>query len=366
MGLKCGIVGLPNVGKSTLFNALTASCTAEAANYPFCTIEPNIGVVNVPDKRLDNLAKLAGSAKIIPAIVELVDIAGLVAGASKGEGLGNKFLSHIRQVDAIIQVLRCFEDENVTHVHNKVDAVYDVEIINTELILADITSCEKRLSTIEKKLKSGDAEAKATASFLNSLLKHLSEGLRAIEIDEFEQNAYLVADLNLLTAKPMLFVCNVLENDAQSGNEYSKKLQEYAATKKIDVIIVSAKIESEIALLEDEDEKIAFMADLGLEETGLNKIIKAGYEILQLDSYFTIGPKEARAWTFKKGITAPCAAGIIHTDFEKGFIRAEVIKYEDYSTCGSEVIVKEQGKMRLEGKEYIVQDGDVIHFRFNV
>ncbi len=366
MGLKCGIVGLPNVGKSTLFNALTASCSAQAANYPFCTIEPNVGVVNVPDKRLDNLAKLAASAKIIPAIVELVDIAGLVAGASKGEGLGNKFLSHIRQVDAIIQVLRCFDDTNVTHVHNKVDPVYDVEIINTELILADITSCEKRIFTLEKKAKSGDAEAKATIAFLNILLKHLSEGLRAIEIDGFEQNSYLVADLNLLTAKPMLFVCNVLENDAKSGNAYSNKLQEYAATKKIGVIIVSAKIESEIALLEDENEKIAFMADLGLEETGLNKIIKAGYEILQLESYFTIGPKEARAWTFKKGTTAPSAAGIIHTDFEKGFIRAEVIKYEDYSACGSEVIVKEQGKMRLEGKEYIVQDADVIHFRFNV
>ncbi len=363
MGFKCGIVGLPNVGKSTLFNALTSSSAAQAANYPFCTIEPNNGIVGVPDTRLAKLAEIATSKKIIPAYMEFVDIAGLVKGASKGEGLGNQFLGHIRQVDAIIHVLRCFEDVDITHVHGKVDPLFDAEIIETELILADLESIEKRLTTSKKRSHSGDKTLKEQIEILEIVYECLAAGkpARTLDIDQKALN-----DLQIISSKPILYVCNVLESEAQSGNKYSKTIEEKAKKEGAKSVVISSKIEEEISQLDSEEDKIDFLKGIGLEETGLSKIIRAGYDLLSLKSYFTVGPKEAHAWTFVDGTLAPQAAGIIHTDFEKGFIRAEVISYLDYVTLGGETKAKEVGKMRLEGKEYKLSDGDVIHFRFNV
>ncbi len=364
MGFKCGIVGLPNVGKSTLFNALTQTIAAQSANYPFCTIEPNFGVVSVPDERIENLAKIAGSAKIIPTQIEIVDIAGLVRGASKGEGLGNKFLSHIREVDAIIHLLRCVEDGNITHVENNVSPMRDAEIIETELVLADLESIEKRIPNMEKKAKTGDKESAELLPLVKLLFQCLAAGNPARSIMD-KDNSRLIKSLNLITSKPVLYVCNVNEEDAVKGNEYSEIITKKAMEEKAPLIVISAKIEEEIATLEEQD-RLEFLKELGLSETGLAKIIRTGYGILNLDTFFTIGPKEAHAWTIKKGSFAPQAAGVIHTDFEKGFIRAETISYNDFINCNGEQGAKETGKMRLEGKEYIVQDGDVMHFRFNV
>ena len=360
MTLKCGIIGLPNVGKSTLFNALTESMAAEAANYPFCTIEPNTGIVSVPDERLVKLAKNAGSAKIIPAFIEFVDIAGLVKGASKGEGLGNKFLSHIREVDAIIHVLRCFEDEDITHVHGKVNPIYDAEIVEAELIIADLESVEKRLVISEKKIKSGDKTIVETIDLLKDCKIVLEQG-NPVRTLSNKHSKQALASLQLITSKPILYVCNVLESEAIEGNNFSMQIEEKANS-----VIISSKIEAEISTLERHDEKQDFLESLGLTETGLSKIIKSSYALLDLKSFFTIGPKEAHAWTFENGVIAPQAAGIIHTDFEKGFIRAEVINCTELLAIGSEVKAKERGKLRVEGKEYIMQDGDVVHFRFNV
>ncbi|ABV73300.1 translation-associated GTPase [Rickettsia canadensis str. McKiel] len=365
MTLKLGIVGLPNVGKSTLFNALTASQAADAANYPFCTIEPNSSKVSVPDKRLHKLASLTGSRKIISSYIDFVDIAGLVKGASKGEGLGNKFLSHIREVDAILHVLRCFEDEDIMHVHNKVDPLHDLEIIETELILADIELVEKRLATSEKRLKSGDKTMAAQIELLKEVYKWLADGKPARVLNEI-LGLDKLKQLQLITFKPVLYVCNVLEQDAVDGNELTKLVVERAKKENAKSVVVSSKIEADIALLESIEEKEEFLKDIGLDETGLSKVIKEGYNLLNLKSFFTIGPKEVHSWTFKDGTLASAAAGIIHTDFEKGFIRAEVIGYEDYISLGSEAKAKAVGKMRLEGKEYKMQDGDIVHFRFNV
>lgn len=364
MTLKCGIVGLPNVGKSTLFNALTANIKAEAANYPFCTIEPNTGTVSVPDERLLKLAKLAGSAKILPAFIEFVDIAGLVKGASTGEGLGNKFLSHIREVDAIIHVLRCFEDSDITHVHGKIDPIDDAEVIETELIIADLESVEKRIANLSKKAKT-DKSLVQQVELLGKCQKVLEEG-KPVRGLVTKENAKDIAYLQLLTSKPILYVCNVLEHEAVEGNKYSKLVAEKAEKEGASSVVISSKIESEISILESLEEKQEFLESIGLEETGLSKIIKAAYTLLGLKSFFTIGPKEAHAWTFENGALAPEAAGIIHTDFEKGFIRAEVINYKEYIEIGSETKAKELGKLRVEGKEYEMQDGDVVHFRFNV
>jgi len=365
MGLKCGIVGLPNVGKSTLFNALTSSIGAEAANYPFCTIEPNTGIVFINDKRLEELAKISASAKTIHAFIEFVDIAGLVKGASKGEGLGNQFLANIREVDAILHVLRCFENDDITHVSGKIDPIADAEIIETELILADLESVEKRLPSLKKKFMSGDKSLKDQIDILEQAFECLNTGKPVRKImDDANRKDFLA--LQLLTSKPLLYICNVGENEASTGNDLSKAVFEKAKVEGNEAVIISSKIESEIALLEDKEEKDMFLESIGLEETGLSRIAKASYKLLNMESYFTVGPKEAHAWTFEKGISAPKAAGIIHTDFEKGFIRAEVISYLDYIEYGGEAKAKEVGKMRLEGKDYIVQDGDIIHFRFNV
>lgn len=365
MTLKCGIVGLPNVGKSTLFNALTSTIAAEVANYPFCTIEPNSGIVSVPDSRLEKLASIAGSGKIIPAYIEFVDIAGLVKGASQGEGLGNKFLSHIREVDAVLHVLRCFEDVDITHVHNKIDPINDAEIIETELILADLESVDKRLSTAEKRLKTGDKTLKEQVELLKEIRSVLASGKPVRTLVPIHGSVAL-NQLQLLTSKPVLYVCNVLEQDAVTGNELTKLVAEKAKKESANYLIISSKIEADIAVLDSNEEKKEFLESVGLIETGLSKIIREAYNLLGLKSFFTIGPKEAHAWTFAQGTSAPKAAGIIHTDFEKGFIRAEVIAYEDYITLGGEVKAKEMGKMRLEGKEYQMQDGDIVHFRFNV
>ncbi|MGI4776223.1 MAG: redox-regulated ATPase YchF [Janthinobacterium lividum] len=365
MNLKIGIVGLPNVGKSTLFNALTASCSAQAANYPFCTIEPNTGTVSVPDERLEILAKSVGSAKIIPSYIEFVDIAGLVEGASKGEGLGNKFLSHIREVDAIVHVLRCFEDDNVTHVHGQVNPLYDAEIIETELIIADLESVERRIANAGKKIKAGDKTLKNQMELLEDIKIVLGKGNPARELVN-DKNRKEISSLQLLTSKPILYVCNVLEKDAANGNSLTEVIAKKASEERTEYIIISSKIEAEISLLSRDEEKREFLSSIDLKETGLSQLIRAGYKLLNLKSFFTIGPKEAHSWTFGAGTLAPQGAGIIHTDFEKGFIRAEIISYNDYIAAGSEAKVKEIGKMRLEGKEYEIQDGDVVHFRFNI
>ena len=366
MGFKCGIVGLPNVGKSTLFNALLSTIAAEAANYPFCTIEPNVGRVNVPDARVDILAKIAGSAQLIPTQLEFVDIAGLVRGASKGEGLGNQFLSHIREVDAIIYVLRCFEDGNITHVEGTIDPLRDADIIETELVLADMESLEKRLPNLQKKGKGGDKESAEIADMIERVLKVVNEGKPARLTDtKDEAEKRLLKNLQLLTTKPVMYVCNVDEDSAATGNEMSKKVEATMKEKGALSVVISAAIEAEISMLESAEEKKDFLDSLGLSETGLARIIKTGYQLLNLVTYFTIGPKEARAWTITDGTLAPGAAGVIHSDFEKGFIRSETISYDDYVKYNGESGAKEAGKFRLEGKDYRVKDGDVLHFRFN-
>lgn len=366
MSFKCGIVGLPNVGKSTLFNAVTATVAADVANYPFCTIDPNSGVVSVPDERLDRLAQIAGSAKKIPTQIEFVDIAGLVKGASKGEGLGNQFLSHIREVDAIIHVLRCFEDSDITHVEGSVDPVRDFDLIKTELILADLESVEKRIVNTEKKAKNKDKEASELLKNLQIAHKFLSKGEMAKKGFAEADDEKKYRELHLLTSKDFMFVCNVAEDEVVDGNKHSEAVFKLAEQENSEALIISTKIEAEIAGLESEEEKKEFLNDLGLEETGLAKIIKKAYRLLNLLTFFTIGPKEARAWTVKKGALAPNAAGVIHTDFEKGFIRAETIACQDYLTFSGENGAKDAGKLRVEGKDYVVKDGDVMHFRFNV
>lgn len=367
MGFRCGIVGLPNVGKSTLFNALTATAAAEAANYPFCTIEPNVGRVAVPDKRLHELARIAASKQVIPAQMEFVDIAGLVKGASQGEGLGNQFLAHIREVDAILHVVRCFEDTDITHVEGSVDPVRDAEIIETELMLSDLESLERRMPNLEKKAKGGDKDAKETFDVAQPVLAALRAGKMARTAKPVEQGALKhFLGLQLLTGKPMLYVCNVAEGDANSGNRYTAAMQDYARKQDAGAVTISAAIESDIAQLDSEADKADFLAGLGLSEPGLHRLIQAGYALLNLQTYFTVGPKEARAWTIPQGATAPEAAGVIHSDFQRGFICAETITYGDYITCKGETKAKETGKLRQEGKGYVVQDGDVMNFRFNV
>ena len=364
MGFRMGIVGLPNVGKSTLFNALTKTAAAQAANFPFCTIEPNVGEVNVPDARLTRLAEIASSRQIIPARMTFVDIAGLVKGASKGEGLGNQFLANIREVDAIAHVLRCFEDGDITHVEGRVDPVADAETIETELMLADLESIEKRLQNIVRKVRGGDKEAVQQERLMEAARAMLDAGkpARLVEVDAEDARAWRT--LQLLTTKPVLYVCNVAEDDAAAGNAHSAAVADMAAEQGNSQVIISARIEEEISQLE-EDEAEMFLGEMGLEEPGLDRLIRAGYDLLTLETYFTVGPKEARAWTIKTGTLAPQAAGVIHGDFEKGFIRAETIAYEDYVELGGEGPAKEAGKMRAEGKGYTVKDGDVLHFLFN-
>jgi GTP-binding protein YchF len=364
MGFRMGIVGLPNVGKSTLFNALTRTAAAQAANFPFCTIEPNVGEVAVPDRRLDTLAEIAGSKQIIPTRITFVDIAGLVKGASKGEGLGNQFLANIRETDAIAHVLRCFEDGDVTHVEDRVDPVADAEIIETELMISDMESIERRLANIARKLKGGDKEAAAQERLLKEALAALEQGkpARTLKIDEDDQKAWDM--LQLLTAKPVLFVCNVAEDEAAKGNALSEKVREMAEAQGAGHVVISAKIEEEISQLDSEEAEM-FLGEMGLEEAGLDRLIRAGYGLLGLQTYFTVGPKEARAWTITKGTLAPQAAGVIHGDFEKGFIRSETIAYDDYVAGKGEAGAKEAGKLRVEGKTYEVKDGDVLHFLFS-
>ncbi len=363
MGFKCGIVGLPNVGKSTLFNALTQTAAAQAANYPFCTIEPNVGDVAVPDPRLEMLVKIAGSKEIIPTRLTFVDIAGLVRGASRGEGLGNQFLANIRECDAIAHVVRLFEDGDITHVEGKIAPVNDIETIETELMLADLDSLEKRLADLEKKAKGGDKESKETLDLVQRCLVLLREGKPARVAQVSADERKLFNSLGLLSSKPVLYVCNVEEACADQGNGFSQEVMARAALEGAVAVVVSAKIESEIAILPVSEQK-DYLEAVGLEEPGLNRVIRAGYGLLHLITYFTVGPKEARAWTIETGTKAPAAAGVIHTDFEKGFIRAETIGYVDYVACSGEAGAREAGKFRLEGKEYIVNDGDVLHFRF--
>jgi len=363
MGFKCGIVGLPNVGKSTLFNALTETAAAQAANYPFCTIEPNVGEVAVPDSRLDELAKIAKSEQIIPTRLTFVDIAGLVRGASKGEGLGNQFLAAIREVDAIAHVVRCFEDSDITHVEGKIDPVADIETIETELMLADLDSLEKRVDALEKKAKGGDKEAKGALDLMQRALALLRAGTPARALLRKPEEEKAFHGLGLITSLPVLYVCNVEEAAAATGNEFSRKVEARAKQEGAGAVVISARIESEIAVLPPA-ERADYLDAVGLKEPGLNRLIRAGYELLHLVTFFTVGPKETRAWTVTRGARAPQAAGVIHTDFEHGFIRAETISYGDYIACGGEAGTREAGKMRLEGKDYVVADGDVMHFRF--
>ncbi|MFI3301162.1 MAG: redox-regulated ATPase YchF [Candidatus Gastranaerophilales bacterium] len=363
--LRTGIVGLPNVGKSTLFNALTSAKNAQSANYPFCTIEPNVGVVTVPDERLEILKNLCGCKEVLPTAIEFVDIAGLVKGASQGEGLGNQFLHNIREVDAIIQVVRCFDDENTIHVAGKVDPIADIEIINTELALADMASVEKRKARIVKQMKSGDKEAILENKVLEKVLELLSDATFIKISDHFEGDEIAVANsLNLMSTKPVIYAANVSETELKSGNEYTQKVQEYANKHNAEMVIISAKIEEELAELGDDSAE--FLAELGVEDSGINRMIKSVYNLLNLRTFITAGEKEVHAWTIPAGAKAPQAAGVIHTDFEKGFIRAEITPYEEFIKHGSYTACKEKGVTRLEGKEYIVQDGDLVHFRFNV
>jgi GTP-binding protein YchF len=366
MGFRCGIVGLPNVGKSTLFNALTETQAAQAANYPFCTIEPNVGQVGVPDPRLDTLAEIAKSAKVVPTQLSFVDIAGLVRGASKGEGLGNQFLGNIREVDAIVHVLRCFENDDIQHVENKVDPIADAETVETELLLSDLESLEKRVPAAQKKAAQGDKEMKITASVLGQALDLLREGKPArLTKPADEEEARVFRQAQLLTAKPVLYVCNVEEEAASEGNAFSARVFEKAAAEGASAVIVSAAIEAELIGM-DIEERLAFLEEMGLHETGLARIIRAGYDLLELLTFFTVGPKEARAWTVHKGAKAPEAAGEIHSDMQRGFIRAETIAFDDFVALGGEAAARDAGKLRQEGKEYVVHDGDVMHFKFNV
>jgi len=363
MGFKCGIVGLPNVGKSTLFNALTETAAAQAANYPFCTIEPNVGEVAVPDPRLDALAKLAKSVAIVPTRLTFVDIAGLVRGASKGEGLGNQFLANIREVDAIAHVVRCFEDTDVTHVEGRIDPIADIETVETELMLADLESLERRVDALGKKAKGGDKEARETLDLINRTLELLRDGKPARLAERKPEEERTFHGLGLLTSLPVLYVCNVDETAAATGNEFSRRVEARAKAEDAASVVISAKIESEIAVL-SRNERSEYLAALGLKEAGLDRLIRAGYALLHLVTFFTAGPKEARAWTVTAGAKAPQAAGVIHSDFEQGFIRAETIAYDDYIAGSGEAGARDAGKMRLEGKDYVVQDGDVMHFRF--
>jgi GTP-binding protein YchF len=366
MGFNCGIIGLPNVGKSTLFNALTATASAQAGNFPFCTIEPNIGRVAVPDQRLHKIADLAGSASVVPTQLEFVDIAGLVRGAAQGEGLGNQFLANIREVDAVIHVLRCFDNGDVSHVEGGVDPVRDAETIETELMLADIESLDKQIQNFAKKAKSGDKEMKNQYAFMQEVKAKLDAGEPARTVEVPDDQLMTFKNLHLLSAKPMLYVCNVNEDEAATGNHHTKAVEDMAAQKQAGCVVISAAIEAEISQLEGDEEKQTFLDDIGLDEPGLNKIIRAGYNLLDLQTFFTAGPKESRAWTVRRGAKAPEAAGVIHTDFQRGFIKAETIASDLFIELGGEQKAKEAGKMRLEGKDYVVQDGDVILFRFNV
>jgi len=365
MGLQCGIVGLPNVGKSTLFNALS-NARAEAANFPFCTIEPNVGVISVPDERLAVLEDLVNPQKVIPTVMEFVDIAGLVKGASKGEGLGNQFLANIRSVDAIVHVIRCFEDDNIVHVAGKIDPVEDKEIIDTELQLRDLESVDKRIQRVEKMSRSGDTLAKKEHEVLLKFKTHLEEGKNARALKMEEEDRVLISELQLLTEKPIIYVANVEEEKANSGNEFSALIQKIADEENAEMIVVSAAIEAQIAEFDDPEEKEMFLEEYGLKESGLSKLIRSAYTLLDLITYFTAGVQEVRAWTITKGWKAPAAAGVIHTDFEKGFIKAEVIKLANYQELKTEQACKEAGKLAIEGKEYVVEDGDIMHFRFNV